>query len=911
MKYIPPVSGSPVLRAKKHNRNHFTASIQGLRIFLAWVIPLMCANAAVFDFSAPLQAVNVSLSGYTVSYEVYDPQLGLWKRGEHNNSNPVSNLTNVGGVVSWLEGTTSVHTRVYDPLVSLWRNHQDNNSSAVSNLTNVGGVVAYREGTTTVHGLVYDPQVGLWKPRSDANSATVSNLTNIGCVIAYLEGTTTVHSMVYDPLASSWKPRSDANSATVSNLTNIGSVIAYLEGTTTVHSLVYDPLASSWKPRSEANSSAVSNLTNVGGVVAYREGTTTVHGLIYDHQLGLWKQRQDTNGNTVSNLAVSTTGTVTWTAVSNFTKGYNAATGSWYNGPTLPLAYFALSRSSGNAPLFVWFIDMSIGGTGWTWNFGDGGLKSQRAGSYVFNSFGRFTVTQVVTGTSGSSSATATVTTDISAPSGSVLVNNNDAVAYSTSVSLALAATDNSGSVASMQFSNDGSTWSGWEPFTSSKAWTLSAGDGLKTVYAQFKDAVDNISATVSDTITLDTSPPPVASFSAASYSASEGGASAHVTVNLSAPSTKTVTIQYASSDGTATAGSDYTAVSGTLTFAAGVTNQNFDVPVSNDSVVELNETVQLSLSNPTNATVGPPATLTIMDDDSPVVSFASGTFNVNENQATGALTVSLSAASGRVLTVNFTTSNGSATAGSDYTATNETLTFASGDTSKTILIPIINDSLDELTETILVTLGGPANTTLGAPDVATLSILDDDPPSVGFSNATYSVSENAGSATISVQLTKVYAQTVFVDYATSNGSALAVSDYAATNGTVVFAPGQTSKTFPVTLFNDTSVEANETINLGLSSVVNGTAGTITSAVLTVIDDDTPPATGSLGFQLNGQFGITFTGPIGQRFAIEASPDLLNWTTVSTNTNDTGSVPFTDPASPGLGQRFYRAVILP
>ena len=317
------------------------------------------------------------------------------------------------------------------------------------------------------------------------------------------------------------------------------------------------------------------------------------------------------------------------------------------------------------------------------------------------------------------------------------------------------------------------------------------------------------------------------------------------------------------------------------------------------------------TLSNPTNATTGPPATLTILDDDPPTVAFTATTFTVNENQAAAGINVSLSAASGRPVTVNFATSNGTATAGSDYTAANGTLTFAPGETSKTIFIPIINDTLDELTETVFVTLTSPTNASLGAPAVATLNIADDDPPTVGFSSSTYSVSENAGSIAISVQMSKPYGQAVFVDYATGNGSALAGSDYAASGGTVVFAPGQVSKTFFVTLFNDTTVEPGETVNLTLSSFVNGNPGAITSAVLTIVDDDTPPGIGALGFQANGQFGMTLTGPVGQRFAIQVSPDLSNWTTVATVTNTTGTVPYVDPASASLSGRFYRAMILP
>lgn len=108
--------------------------------------------------------------------------------------------------------------------------------------------------------------------------------------------------------------------------------------------------------------------------------------------------------------------------------------------------------------------------------------------------------------------ADATFTTaaasDTTPPSGSITINSGTTATNNTSVSLTLSATDNSGSVAQMQFSNDGTTYSAAEAFATSKTWTLTSGDGTKTVYAKFKDAAGNWSIAVSDTITLDTTPP-------------------------------------------------------------------------------------------------------------------------------------------------------------------------------------------------------------------------------------------------------------------------------------------------------------------------------------------------------------------------------------------------------------------
>ncbi len=113
-------------------------------------------------------------------------------------------------------------------------------------------------------------------------------------------------------------------------------------------------------------------------------------------------------------------------------------------------------------------------------------------------------------GNPSTATISAGITLDTMPPTGTVVINSGAAYCNSTSVTLALTPADGGGSgVVQMQFSNDNAAWSGWEAFAASKAWTLSAGDGAKTVYAQFKDAVGNAStATISDGITLDTAPP-------------------------------------------------------------------------------------------------------------------------------------------------------------------------------------------------------------------------------------------------------------------------------------------------------------------------------------------------------------------------------------------------------------------
>ena len=103
---------------------------------------------------------------------------------------------------------------------------------------------------------------------------------------------------------------------------------------------------------------------------------------------------------------------------------------------------------------------------------------------------------------------TDTIILDTTPPSGSISINAGAAYTNSTSVNLTLSATDAGSGVSQMQFSNDGSSWSGWEAYTTSKAWTLTSGDGTKTVYVQYRDVLGNASGNFTDTIILDTTAP-------------------------------------------------------------------------------------------------------------------------------------------------------------------------------------------------------------------------------------------------------------------------------------------------------------------------------------------------------------------------------------------------------------------
>jgi CSLREA domain-containing protein len=343
----------------------------------------------------------------------------------------------------------------------------------------------------------------------------------------------------------------------------------------------------------------------------------------------------------------------------------------------------------------------------------------------------------------------------------------------------------------------------------------------------------------------------PTLQFSSTTYSVNENAGTATISVTRANDTSVAATVNYATSNGTATAGADYTATSGTLSFASGDVSKTFSITIINDSLNEPNETVNLTLSSVTgNAALGTPSTavLTIVDDDPlpglsindvSVAEGNSGTTNAN-------FTVSLSAASGQTVTVNYATANGTATAGSDYVATSGTLTFTPGQTSKPITVTVIGDTTVEPDETFFVDLSSPTNAAITR-SRGTGTIINDDNPLVSnlqFSTTSYSVDEGGSSTTITVTRTGDTSGTVTVDYQTSDLSAQQRTDYTIGAGTVTLGPGETSKSFVVLIVNDLYVEGNEVLNLALSNPTGGAALVSPSvATLTIIDNDSTSAT--------------------------------------------------------------------
>ena len=233
-------------------------------------------------------------------------------------------------------------------------------------------------------------------------------------------------------------------------------------------------------------------------------------------------------------------------------------------------------------------------------------------------------------------------------------------------------------------------------------------------------------------TITDDDEPALSIAAPAAVTEGDSGSTDMTFTVSLDAASSRSVTVDYAvAASSTATTNTDFTGGSGTLTFAAGDTSKTITVSVTGDELDEEDETVVIQLSNAGNASIGTAtATGTITDDDaSPALSIAApAAVTEGDSGSTDMIfTVSLVAASSRSVTVDYAVAASStATTNTDFTGGSGTLTFAAGDTSKTITVSVTGDELDEEDETVVIELSNAGNATLGTA-TATGTITDDD----------------------------------------------------------------------------------------------------------------------------------------------------------------------------------------
>lgn len=363
----------------------------------------------------------------------------------------------------------------------------------------------------------------------------------------------------------------------------------------------------------------------------------------------------------------------------------------------------------------------------------------------------------------------------------------------------------------------------------------------------------------------IDDDPLPSIDFVADASSFDEGNGTVAIPVSLDAPSGRTVTIDYRVIGGTATRNADYVLADGRLEFPEGTTEQNISVEISDDDISEGAETVIIELFNPVNAVLGMtnnPHTMTIFDNDGPPkFDFERETSSVAENVGTAAITVRLSPAANETVTVDFTVTGGTAVAGTDYNLlTTSPLTFAPGTTEQTINVQIIDNALYQLDRTIELTLSDPTGG--NPPDQAelgnilthTLTIIDNDGPTVSFAQASATVAENGGSINVTLNLSAplLAGDTATVGF-TFGGSAVRETDFIMPD-TITFVPADgTSKTFTIQIIDNLVDEPDKTLvlTLNIPADENLNLGSPATFTLTILDDDNSPIAANDAYEID------------------------------------------------------------
>ena len=389
-------------------------------------------------------------------------------------------------------------------------------------------------------------------------------------------------------------------------------------------------------------------------------------------------------------------------------------------------------------------------------------------------------------------------------------------------------------------------------------------------------------------------------------------------TVSLSEPSGKEITVAWSTTDdGTATETEDYTQTWGTITCPANIAaSQQISVPLYNDLLDEFDETFFVDLSSPLNATIGDgQGVATIVDDETqPIVTIDDIT--QGESTGTATFTVSLSAPSGRQVSVDYETVGGSAVAPDDYTAGSGTVVIPAGETTATIEVAIVDDAVDGSDKTFDVELLTADSATISTYlHTGTATIVDNEADSFIHVLAP-SVTESDETLTFTITLSHETEQDVTVDYTTANGSASSTSDYAAASGTLTFAAGQTSQTLAISISDDFIDELSEEFYLDLSNAQNATIAE--PRIWAIIrDDDTTPTAVDDFFLALGHNETLAAAAAGGLLANDddfdgGSMSVSSWTSPSYGTlnyvNSDGSFEF-EPNSALVGDDSFTYVV--
>ena len=361
-----------------------------------------------------------------------------------------------------------------------------------------------------------------------------------------------------------------------------------------------------------------------------------------------------------------------------------------------------------------------------------------------------------------------------------------------------------------------------------------------------------------------------------------DGTTDAVFTVRLASAPERAVVVNFATADGSATAGADYQAVTGTLTFEPGQpTEQTIAVPVFGDTDNETNETFVVALSGASGAKIADGEALgTIVGDDGPLVSIEdAGFIEGDSGTANRAFTVRISADPSQRVIVHYHTEDGTAAAGVDYGPVDATVVFDPGQPlEQTILVPIRGDTASEGDETFSVVL--TSATVVGISDDRAAGTIANDDPLVSIDDVSL-VEGVTGfvEMTFTVSISMDPPDIVTLTWATVGQTATEGTDYLAASGALTFLPGgPRQQTVTVTVMGDVANEVHETFRVQLANLVNANFAK-DRGVGTITDDDGPKiiigdasmVEGDAG-TANATFTVSLTEPTTE-------PITINWAT--------------------------------
>ena len=328
---------------------------------------------------------------------------------------------------------------------------------------------------------------------------------------------------------------------------------------------------------------------------------------------------------------------------------------------------------------------------------------------------------------------------------------------------------------------------------------------------------------------------------SASAAAMPETGGTSTVTVSsggVSFAGDKTITLGF--SDSTATLADDYTVGATALTLTAGTTSVTTTITAVSDALDEDEETILITAMLD-DAQIGVQQTVTITDDDpEPGLTLGPATQSVDEEAGSATFTVTLDAASGREVRVDYATADGSAVSGSgnDYTEASGTLTFSAGDESKTLTVAILDDSVDEADEDFTLALSNSVNATVTT-GTATVTITDTEAVSWDVSASPAAISETGGTSTVTVSSGAVsFPGDKTITLGFSDSTATLADDYTVGATALTLTAGTTSVTTTITAVSDTVDEGDETI---LVTAMLDDAQIGVQQTVTITDDDPEP----------------------------------------------------------------------